>query len=208
MEKKIIYILFFLVACYCLFLLTQSRMNLLALGLGFFLLLLSSNFNKKYFIAIFIVVVGLILYTSSSLFSGVKEASKDQAQNYKEDIRLQAQDYFLNKLQGGIPTLLIGNGFPSETSQLGIQSASASLMGYWTSDVGLTGIFSYFGILGVLVWIFLFYFVFKMKLNYNAVYIKAYFLTLLTTAFVGYSIFDPGYMPSTVLALILLRYES
>ena len=206
-EKKIIYIGLFVVASSCLFLLTQSRMNLLALGLGFFLILLTSNLKKKYIIALAIVVLGLVIYTSTNLFSGVKEASKDQSQNYKEDIRVQAQSYFLTQFQGGAPTMIFGNGFPSSDSKLGLESMRGNLMGYWTADVGLTGIFSYFGLLGVIIWLLLFYYVFKIKVSENSLYIKAYFLALLSTAFTGYSIFDPGYMPSTVLALCLLRYE-
>lgn len=206
-EKKLIYIALFGIASGCLFLLTQSRMNLLALGLGFFLILLTSNFKKKGLIAIAIIAFGIIVYTSTNLFIGVKEASKDQSQNYKEDIRLQAQNYFLSEFQGGTPTMIFGNGYPASDSKLGLESMRGNLMGYWTADVGLTGIFSYFGLLGVIIWLLLFYYVFKMKVSENSIYIKAYFLALLSTAFTGYSIFDPGYMPSTVLALCLLRYE-
>ena len=206
-EKKIIYLALFGIACSCLFLLTQSRMNLLALGLGFFLILLTSNFSKKYFIAFGLVVVSIVVYTSTNIFSGVKEASQDQTQNYKDDIRVQAQNYFLTEFQGGTPTMIFGNGFPSADSKLGLESMRGNLLGYWTADVGLTGIFSYFGILGVLIWLLLFYYVLKIKVSKNSIYIKAYFLALLSTAITGYSIFDPGYMPSTVLALCLLRYE-
>ena len=206
-EKKLIYLALFGIACGCLFLLTQSRMNLLALGLGFFLILLTSNFNKKYFIAFSLAVVSIVVYTSTNIFSGVKAASQDQSQNYKEDIRVQAQNFFLTEFQGGTPTMIFGNGFPSADSKLGLESMRGNLLGYWTADVGLTGIFSYFGVLGVLIWLLLFYYVLKIKVSENSMYIKAYFLTLLSTALTGYSIFDPGYMPATVLALSLLRYE-
>ena len=206
-EKKIIFLILFAIACGCLFLLTQSRMNLLALGLGFFLIFLTSNFSKKYFIAFALVVISTVVYTSTNIFSGVKEASKDQSQNYKEDIRLQAHNYFLTSFQGGPATVIFGNGFPSADSKLGLESLRGNLLGYWTADVGLTGIFSYFGLLGVLVWLLLFYYVLKIKVSENSMYIKGYFLALLSTALTGYSIFDPGYMPATILALSLLRYE-
>ena len=207
-EKKLLYLALFAVACGCLFLLTQSRMNLLALGLGFLLMLLTSNFNKKYFIALVLVIFSIVIYTSTNIFSGVKEASKDQSLNYKDDIRLQAQNFFLTEFQGGTPTVIFGNGFPSADSKLGLESLRGNLLGYWTADVGLTGIFSYFGVLGVLIWLLLFYYVFKLKVSENSIYIKAYFLALISTAVTGYSIFDPGYMPSTILALCLLRFES
>ena len=207
-ERKLMYLLLFGVAGGCLFLLTQSRMNLLALSLGLFLILLTSNFKKKYFIAAALFVLGIITYTSTDILSGIKEASQDQTKNYKEDIRVQAHNYFLTQFQGGTPTIILGNGFPSADSKLGLESLRGNLLGYWTADVGLTGIFSYFGIFGVLIWLLLFYYVFKIKVSENSIYIKAYFLALLSTAFTGYSIFDPGYMPSTVLALSLMRFES
>lgn len=205
LNKKVHHLLWFLIAAFCLFYLTQSRMNLLALIAGFFILLLSSDVKRKYLIAIFILALGAIIYFSSGVFNGIKDASADQAEYYKEDIRLMALNYFIFDHQGGISTIIFGNGVPFANSSLGLASEKAAGMGFWTADLGLIGIFSYFGILGVVVWLFFFYSVFTMKNSRNVIYLKVYFVTLLTTAFVAYAIFEPGFMPATILALYLVR---
>ena len=185
--------------------LTQARMNLLALSLGFFLLLIFSNIPIRYLLTFALIIGGLVFYSTSSVFTGIKDETKAQAQFYKEDVRVQAHAYFINEMQGGIPTQIFGNGLPGADSDLEVQARRGKDKGFWTADVGLTGIFSYFGIVGVIIWLLFFYNAFKTKNTTHTMYLKAYFLTILTTAFAGYSIFEPGYMPATVLALYLIR---
>ena len=207
-KKNLFHLMFFLLSFVCLFMLTQSRMNLLALVLGFFFTFLNSDFKKKYIITVILGIAGIIFYASSDMFKGIKEDSEEQAKFYKEDVRLSAHKYFLTELQGGVPTMLLGNGLPSSGSNLSIASVKGHTMGYWEADVGLTAIFSYFGLLGVIIWVLFFYNVFKMPNTHNSIYLKSYFITLLTTAFVALSIFDPGYMPATILVLYLCRCET
>jgi len=204
-EKKIIYLCWFLAACFCLFMLTQARMNLVALALGFFVLLIFSNISMRYLLSFALIIVGFVFYSTSSLFTGIKDETSAQAQFYKEDVRVQAHTYFLTEMQGGLPTQIFGNGLPGSDSDLEVVARRAKEKGFWTADVGLTGIFSYFGIMGVIVWLLFFYNAFKTENTTHTMYLKAYFLTLLTTAIAGYSIFEPGYMPATVLALYLIR---
>lgn len=204
-EKKIINLGWFLAACFCLFMLTQARMNLLALAIGFFLLLIFSNFSLRYLLTFALIIGGFVFYSTSSVFTGIKDETKAQAQFYKEDVRVQAHNYFINEMQGGIPTQIFGNGLPGADSDLELQAKRGKDKGFWTADVGLTGIFSYFGIVGVIIWLLFFYNAFKTNYTSHTMYLKAYFLTILTTAFAGYSIFEPGYMPATVSALYLIR---
>lgn len=206
-EKKIKQLILFLISFCCLFFLTQSRLILIGLVLGFFLILLSSEYKKKYLIGLIVLVSGTILYTTASVFNGIKDASKDEAQYYKENIRLQAQNYYLTELQGGTPTMIFGNGIPAVNSKLGTETDTANTLGYWAADIGLTGIYSYFGVVGVIGLLIIFFSVLKLKNSKDSAYLKAYCLVLLTTAFTGFSLFDPGYMPATILVLYLTRIE-
>lgn len=206
-ERKLYQLFLFVFSFICLFFLTQSRLILIGLVLGFFLILLSSNFRKKYLIGLIVLVCGFILYTTATVFNGIKDASKDEAQYYKENIRLQAQNYFLTELQAGTPTILFGNGIPAVNSKLGTETDTANTLGYWAADIGLTGIYSYFGIVGVISLLIIFFAVFRLKNTKDSAYLKAYCLVLLTTAFTGFSLFDPGYMPATILVFYLARIE-
>lgn len=207
-SKRIINLLLFIASFACLFFLTQSRMNLLALVLVFFFVLISNDYKKKYLIAVLLLIGAVSFYLNSNVFKGLKQDSADQAQNINEDVRILAHTYFLTELQVGIPTILFGNGVPSSDSNLGIAYIKAKENGYWTADLGLTGIFSYFGLLGTIIWLLFFYTVFKIDKSERSTYLKGYFLTLLTTAFVAYSIFEPGYMPATILVLYLTRCDT
>ena len=206
--KKIIDLSWYLVSFFCLFFLTQSRMNLLALVSVFFYNLLVSDVKQKSLITVLLITGAVVFYFTSSTFDGIKEDNAEQSQNIKEDIRVSAEKHFLFELQAGVPTMIFGNGVPADRTALGFESMKANEKGYFTADVGLTGIFSYFGILGVIAWLLFFYSAFKIKPSERSTYIKGYFLTLLTTAVVAFSIFEPGYMPATVFCLYLLRYEN
>ena len=206
--KNILNAVLFGAAFFCLFFLTQSRMNLLALVLGFFLILFYSDFKRKYLIAVLLIIAAASFYFTSKVFNGIKEESNDQAENVKDDIRVLAHSYFLKDLQGGIPTMIFGNGVPGRISNLSLETARANENGFWTADLGLTGIYSYFGAFGALMWILFFWHVFKANLNERTIYLKAYFLMLSTTAFVAYAIFEPGFMPATILVLYLIRCET
>ncbi len=206
--KNLIHIALFTVSFACLFFLTQSRTNLFALVLVFFFTLISSSFKQKYIITILLLMAATSFYFTSSLFNGIKQESATQAENVDEDIRIAAHKYFLTELQAGAPTILFGNGIPAKGGYLGLVSMKAMESGYWTADLGLTGIFSYFGLLGTIMWLLFFYNVFKISKSEKSTYLKGYFLTLLTTIFTSYSIFEPGYMPATVLVLYLVRCDA
>ncbi|HET8830030.1 MAG TPA: hypothetical protein VFM79_11850 [Pelobium sp.] len=204
-QFNLFHLLWFLIGAIFLFFLTQSRMMLVGICFGFVLILLLSQLKHRFTYAALGLIFGVLFYFSSGIFKGIKEQNKEQAQFASEDIRVQAYNFFLNDLQGGWPTMIFGNGYPAKGSKLEAITYYGQDKGFFTSDVGLTGLFSFFGLFGEIVWILFFYKAFTMKNAGNFTYVKAYFLMLFVTAFTGYAIFDPGYMPATVVAIYLIR---
>lgn len=204
-QFKLLHLILFLTGGIFLFFLTQARMMLTGVVFGAILILLLSPLKYRFFYAFLGMVVGILFYFTSGVFKGIKEQNKEQSQFASEDIRVQAYSFFLNDLQGGWPTMVFGNGYPAKGSKLEAITYFGQDKGFFTSDVGLTGLFSFFGIFGEIVWILFFYKAFTMKNAGNFTYVKAYFLMIFVTAFTGYAIFDPGYMPATVVALYLIR---
>lgn len=202
---KLLHLLWFLIGAIFLFFLTQSRMMLAGICFGFVLILLLSQLKYRFTYAALGLLAGVMFYFASEIFKGIKEQNKEQAQFASEDIRVQAYNFFLNDLQGGWPTVIFGNGYPAKGSKLEAITYYGQDKGFFTSDVGLTGLFSFFGLFGEIIWILFFYKAFTMKNAGNYTYVKAYFLMIFITAFTGYAIFDPGYMPATVVALYLIR---
>ncbi|WP_442794612.1 hypothetical protein [Pelobium manganitolerans] len=204
-DFKLYHLILFAVGGAFLFFLTQARMMLAGVCLGAMLILLLSQLRYRYAYAIAGVCFAAIFYLTSGVFKGIKEQNAEQSEFASEDIRVQAYNFYLNDLQGGLPTLIFGNGYPAKGSKLETITYYGQDRGFYTSDIGLTGLFSFFGILGAGIWVMFFYRAFSMQNATNFNYVKAYFLMLFITAFTGYAIFDPGYMPSTVLALYLIR---
>lgn len=204
-KRNLFHLIWFLIGGMFLFFLTQSRMILLGLGLGSILILFLSNLRYKFLLAGVLVSSGILVYLSSGIFDGIQEQNAEQAKFYSEDIRVMAHEFFWNDLQGGWPTYVFGNGSPASGSKLEAITVYGQEVGFYTSDVGLTGIFSYFGFLGLIIWVLFFYKVFSVRDDNELGYVKAYFLSVLATAATGYSIFDPGYMPATVMGLYLIR---
>ncbi|MFC5281961.1 hypothetical protein [Pedobacter alpinus] len=202
---NLLHLLYYAIGAIFLFFLTQSRMMLVGMGLGSVVILLLSQLRYRYVFAFAGLAMGILVYLTSGVFEGIKEQNAEQAQFAGEDIRVQAYSFFLNDLQGGWPTVIFGNGYPAKGSKLETITYYGQDKGFFTSDVGLTGLFSFFGIFGEIIWILFFYKAFSMVNTQNFTHVKAYFLMIFITAFTGYSIFDPGYMPSTVIALYLIR---
>lgn len=206
-EKKKIYLLFFFLAAYCLFFLTQSRMNLAGIFLGGLFILLFSQIRYRYIITGLAVIALIGVYSFTDIFESVKETNKMEMQYYEENIRLSAQEFYLYELQGGRASVLFGNGYPGKNSKLEKLHKDGNLLGYFVSDVGVIGLFSFFGIIGVLLWLSLFIKVIRLPslINAKSNYPKAYFLSLLPSAIAGYSLIDSGYMAATVFALFITR---
>ncbi len=202
---NLLHLMWFIIGAIFLFFLTQSRMMLAGVCFGFVLILLLSQLKYRFTYAALGLIAGVLFYFASGVFKGIKEQNKEQAQFASEDIRVQAYNFFLNDLQGGWPTMVFGNGYPAKGSKLEAITYYGQDKGFFTSDVGLTGIYSLFGLFGEILWILFFFMAFSMKNAGEFTYVKAYFLMIFVTAFTGYAIFDPGYMPSTIIALYLVR---
>ncbi|RYE14720.1 MAG: hypothetical protein EOP34_05775, partial [Rickettsiales bacterium] len=174
--KRVIHLIWFLISFYCLFFLTQSRMNLIALGWGSLFLYLNSDFKRKFLVAFLLAVLAISIYSNTSIFKGIKDENKSEAKYYKDNIRFLSQQYYLVELQRGLPTILFGNGVPGKQSKLGNETENAESIGYYTSDVGLIGIYSYFGVFGAILWCLFFFSVFTMNKLKSYNYIKSYFI--------------------------------
>ncbi|RXK87351.1 hypothetical protein [Filimonas effusa] len=205
-ERKIINLVWYILAFVCLFLLTRSRMNLVGLLLGGGVILYYSQFRwKKIFTAFLLIATAILLTYSEKIINVVVSETSEQFSKADEDVRSQAHAYFLSEFQPDFVTYLSGNGYPYGNSPLQKVLSNASFYGFYPADLGFTGLLTYFGIFAVLVWMLMFFQVFFRSRGKDVLFLKAYFLMLLSTCITGYSVFDPGYMPATAIALFLLR---
>lgn len=204
---KFYYCIFYALGFCFLNFFNASRMMTFSLIVGtFFILIYYRKTVKKYFLyTVPILVVGLAagIYYLQSYILGLFLLTLDQ-RNSGYSIRYEAIKFFTNKFQPNVITKIVGNGYPNSSGTYQDSFTAAQYYyGFFTSDIGLIGFWTYFGILGVISWLLIFKKIFFWKTDDNNVFIKPYFIYLLITVTSGYAIFDPGYMLSTVFCLFL-----
>lgn len=128
------------------------------------------NMKHKFIVflaAIFIYLGGLWLYnhlltsTSDDALTLYVQMTQKQVENNEDndDIRLEMSKYFfMDYNEGNILQIIFGNGFPDGKSDYakGLSRLS-TLKRYFACDVGITQIFLYMGVIGIWVYIILFF---------------------------------------------------
>lgn len=206
-SKFYYFILYVIGFCFLTFF-TASRIQLLSLIINtLFVLRFYRKTIKKYFLYIIPVIVAAIsvgIYYLKSYVLGLYLLAFEETRTFESNIRYEAMKFFTGKFQTNEITKILGNGYPNHTSGTYQDSfIAAQYYGFFTSDLGLIGFWTYFGILGVIAWLVIFKKILISKTDDNNIFIKAYFVDLLFTITLGYAIFNPGYMITTVFCFFL-----
>ncbi len=204
---KIYFFLIYAVGFCFLTLLSESRVQLVAcLFSTLFILLYHRKEIKRYFISVvplFLIAVAAGVYYLQSYVSGLYLLLHQEAGSFTMNIRYAALKYFTNDFQTNSVTKIFGNAYPFYPGKYSAFFEKAHFYRYWTEDLGLIGFWVYFGILGVIAWLIIFKKAFFWKTTNNNIYLKTYFIYLFSTIALGWAIFSPGYMITTVFALFL-----
>lgn len=132
-----------------------------------------------------ILFVGLVIYHYSDvLFSEYAEMTEEQMNSDEEYIRFVAYRFYGVEYNKGEPlAFLVGNGLPRQDhSAYGDEMLNyRENFGLYQSDIGLVGEYSLHGIFYVLVILYIFYYVFKMR-KYISLYLQLYMLFAAVTS--------------------------
>lgn len=209
--NKIYNLIPFIIASVFIIFLTGSRTYLFALIASslfviiYDLLNVNSKKNKAYTILSLFGIFSIAIYYLQTHLLNLVDITKDQFSNYSDDIRLESINYYTTTFQKGFFTQLCGNGFPHSESELGLIRANAHESGYFESDIGIIGLWSYFGLLSVIAWIFIYIRVFNKKYIRQNIVVVAFFIYIFINSFLTFTIFDPGYMLAYIYALYLFN---
>lgn len=185
--KHIKYILLIL-ANIVVFILIGSRQliaTVMAVTLAY--LIISKTVKSKLLIgmlgAMFMVSVYLIF---QDIFASMFEVSQDQKGDGMENVRLRAAIFFLYEFFPNTFSYIIGNGAWNPHSEYGSRIIYyMQYFGYFQADIGMIGEYSKYGLLFVLVEIFIYIRVIIMKLPAHLYYIKYMFAANFLMAFTG-----------------------
>lgn len=208
-SKKLYNIIPFVLASGFIIFLTGSRTYFFALIISsifviiYYLVFIRTNNSKIFLILPLLVVLYISAYYLQSFIINLVDITTNQISDMSNDIRVECMKYYSTTFQKGIFTQLFGNGLPHSESELGILAAKAQASGYYVSDIGIVGLWSYFGIFSVIAWIIIFKKIFTIKFISQNLVVVSFFIYIFINSFIVYTLFDPGYILAYIYALYL-----
>jgi hypothetical protein len=208
---KFRYLIPYIISFVFIVILTGSRTYFFALSISSLFVVIYSlknirSLNRKFYITVILCLIGFTgAYYLQDRFSNLVDLTRGQFLNYASDIRVKCMIYYATEFQNGFFTQIFGNGYPYPASELGTKILTAKSNGFYVSDIGILGLWSYFGVLSVLAWALIFVKVFNRRYFRQNIVIVAFFLYLLINAFLTYTLFDPGYIIAYIFALYLFN---
>lgn len=145
---------------------------------------------------IFYALANFIMDTDLPIVKNLVEMSQQQIENNnsgEEDIRIQETRFFLFDFNKSIPQTIFGNGLPHAYSNYGKEimklSAQNSL---YANDVGYVFIYLSFGIIGIILFAWLFYNMIRLPTNGQLTWCKLYLWYLLLSNIASQAIYNSG----------------
>ncbi|WP_194774698.1 hypothetical protein [Pararhodonellum marinum] len=164
------------------------------------------SLGKKIAIGVLIVISGFfLLELAKPILEGLQESQERTTAEGTKDIRYIAAMYFLTEFPQSPVNYFFGNGMGHERGPYGQFIAHLAEKGFFISDIGIFGIYTYFGLLAVLGWILIFFKVFTLSVAPQFVYAKYYFFNVLFGAITGSTLYHPNYMITSVFALYIFQ---
>lgn len=155
------------------------------------------------------VLVILIFFAGyrmeSPLITGMLEKQEQTVSDGTKDIRFIAAMFFLNDFSPSPINWIIGNGMGHEKEEYGLYIKQLAMKGYHASDVGIIGLFAYFGIIPIIVWLVVLMKILTIKIPDKYIYVKYYFFNVLFGAFVGSTLYHINFLMSNILALYVFQ---
>lgn len=162
-KKKVYILLIFLTALFIVLSVTRQYI-LLSFGLGFIFILQKASLAKKIAVIVFCFFIYKFVLPQLPMYNAMVELTEAQAEKNeydKEDIRIQAWQFYTYEYQTNSMTAILGNGVPSlGNSQWGNEFREAVYPDYggngcFTSDVGWAGFYWNYGLFATLGLFFL-----------------------------------------------------
>ncbi|GAA0879723.1 hypothetical protein GCM10009119_26920 [Algoriphagus jejuensis] len=178
--------------------------------IGFVVILYFLHFGfqlslAKKIIVSFLLIIGGIYVGALNLpvIEGLYQETHDTTSEGTKYIRFITGGYYLTEFSDTFYTKIMGNGFPADRSDYGAVTIRLIEKGMFLEDVGIIGLYSQVGIIGIIAWLFIWYKSFTVILPKEYYYCKYYLWMLLFTCLTSGSIYTVHYAISTTLVLYI-----
>jgi|GEM_PF-790761 len=167
------------------------------------------SFKKKLIIGI--ITVGIMLVAPNvdiPIIDGMIERTKQTADDGTKDIRYIATEFFITKFPPSTLNYFFGNGIGHQRSSYGqYMQFLADEKGFHISDIGIFGIYTYFGIFYVLGWAILGIMIINTPVSKDKVYVKYFFFNILFGAFTGSTLYHMNFIMAIIFALYIMEKD-
>jgi hypothetical protein len=164
------------------------------------------SLSKKVIIGFALVFAALsVSDLEIPVIQGILEQSEQQSEEGSKDIRVVAATYFLTEFSPSSINKILGNGMGHERSDYGQLMKQLAEKGLFIPDIGIFGIYAYFGILPIIGWCLIGYKVYTYRLPPKYIYLKYYFFYIYFGAITGGTFYHIHYMITTIFALYIFQ---
>lgn len=209
-RRKFLWLLIYLLTMVCIIMtLTRTLIFFSILFSAIFILTKSSNFTK--IMTVLVAIFCFYIITQKDFYKLLEAETQFELSNFKDDIRVQAADYYLNKFSPNLFSKIFGNGQPIKNSNTRYSVLIYYLevdSGFYTSDIGYIGLYVKFGILAIIAYLIFIYKTLKTSISIENLYCKYFLIFIFTISFIIDAPFDTSFIPSIVLALYILSKQS
>lgn len=209
-NKKWIFSIFYILCMIGIFMLGFRTLLATAIFSSFILLIRISNKPFTLLLnSIFIAIILSGLYyvpIVNSYIKEVVEVTNNESDMSDDYIRYLTFDFYYHDVNKNNYTLILGNGFPQEDSEYGkyVQGEGVEDNGYIFQDIGLVGFGIIYGVITLIVYLYLSIKAIFTKTKREDVYLSCYFIYLITSSFTTTEIYRAGIFGVISLALYLI----
>lgn len=203
-ERRLLWLIIFIISdIFIVMLLSRTLMFVSFIIFTLFILRLSSIFKK--IIALLFIGCFAFLISQMEFFQLLTEQTKEQRENVEEDIRVLSATFYLNEFSPNTFSRIFGNGEGTIESSYGQNiDYLKNELGYYQSDIGYIGLYSKFGILAILAYLFLIYKTIKIPIPDDYLYFKYYLYFIFIISTIIDASFSTGYITSIALSAYVL----
>jgi hypothetical protein len=164
------------------------------------------NISKK-IVIVTVLIISTIYFIDYDIpvIEGIMEQQEKTMNDGKKDIRYVAGSFFLFDFSPTSINRIFGNGMGHERSSYGQYIKSLMGKGLHIPDVGLIGIYAYFGILPIIAWIIIGYKIFTYPINKKYIYVKYYFFFIFFGSITGSTFYHIHVLISSIFALYIFQ---
>lgn len=164
------------------------------------------SWTKKIIIITVLLVASMFIGNLEiPVFEGLLEQQEKTVDDGKKDIRYIAATYFATEFSPSPINQILGNGMGHERSNYGQFIKHLGQKGLFIPDIGIIGIYAYFGVIPIIAWIMIGYKIYSYRIPDKYMYVKYYFFYIYFGALVGSTFYHVHYLITSIFALYIFQ---